>query len=278
MEIIDAHHHLWDRGRFTYSWLKQVPAIDRDYILRDYEEVVKGTGVTRSVHVQAEVDPLYGIQETRWILSMAEPEGPIAGVVGWAPIEQPGLEAFLKSLGTHPKLKGIRRLIQSEADARFCARPEFVAGVRCLAPLGLSFDLCIFHPQLAAAIELVRQVPEVSFVLDHIGKPAIRDRLLEPWKTQLRELAALPNVWCKVSGMATEAGPDWQPADLRPYLDHVVDCFGFSRLMWGSDWPVCTLATEYRRWLDFVRDAVKGVGEAEQRQLFGGTAAAFYRL
>lgn len=279
MDIIDAHHHLWDCGRFGYRWLKQAPALNRDFILRDYLEVIKGTGVSRSVHVQAEVDPQYAIQETRWILSMAEAEGPIAGVVGWAPIETPGLEAFLKALGSHPKLKGIRRLIQSEPDARFCARPEFVAGVRQLAPLGLSFDLCIYHPQLAAAIELVRQVPEVNFVLDHIGKPGIKDRLMDPWKAELRELSKLPNVWCKVSGMATEADVErWQGADLRPYLDHVVDCFGFSRLMWGSDWPVCTLATDYRRWLDWVREAVRDTSEADQRQLFGGTAAAFYRL
>ncbi len=279
MQIIDAHHHLWDRGRFSYQWLKQMPALDRDFILRDYEQLITGTGVTKSIHVQAEVEPLYGIQETRWILSMADAAGPVAGVVGWAPIEQEGIGAFLEKLGTHPKLKGIRRLIQSEADPGFCARPEFVAGVRKLAPLNLSFDICIYHPQLGAAIELVRQVPEVNFVLDHIGKPAIKDRLVEPWKAQLRELAALPNVWCKVSGMATEADwTAWKPADLRPYLDHVIDCFGFSRLMWGSDWPVCTLAASYGQWLELVQEAVQGASEAEKRQLFWDTATVFYRL
>lgn len=279
MEIIDAHHHLWDRGRFNYQWLKQQPALDRDFILRDYEEVIRGTGVTRSVHVQAEVDPLFGIQESRWILSMADAAGPVAGVVGWAPIEQDGLGDFLQKLGTHPKLKGIRRLIQSEADPQFCARPQFVAGVRKLAPLKLSFDLCVYHPQLAAAIQLVRQVPEVNFVLDHIGKPAIKDKVQEPWKTQLRELAALPNVWCKVSGMVTEADWNtWQAEDLRPYLDQVIDCFGFGRLMFGSDWPVCTLAASYQRWLEVVQEAVRGASGAEQRQLFWDTAAAFYRL
>jgi L-fuconolactonase len=277
VEIIDAHHHLWERGRFRYRWLGQLPALDRDFILRDYEEAIRGTGVTKSVHVQAEVDPLYGVQETRWVLSMAE--GPLAGVVGWAPIEQEGLDKFLETLGSHPKLKGIRRLIQSEADPRFCARPEFVAGVRKLAPLNLSFDLCLYHPQLAAAIELVRQVPEVNFVLDHVGKPAIKDGVQEPWKTQLRELARLPNVWCKVSGMVTEADwRAWKAADLRPYLDHVIDCFGFGRLMFGSDWPVCTLAAGFQQWLEVVQEAVRGASETEQRQLFRDTAAAFYRL
>ncbi|MBI2502767.1 MAG: amidohydrolase [Candidatus Latescibacteria bacterium] len=279
MEIIDAHHHLWDRGRFNYRWLKEMPALDRDFLLRDYEEAIKGTGVSRSVHIQAEVEPLFGIQETRWVLSMAEAAGPVAGVVAWAPVEQDSLDEYLEKLGTHPRLKGIRRLIQSEADLQFCARPQFVAGVRKLAPLGLSFDLCIYHPQLPAAIQLVRQAPEVNFVLDHLGKPAIKSKVQEPWKTQLRELASLSNVWCKVSGMVTEADwTNWRAEDLRPYLDHVIDCFGFDRLMFGSDWPVSTLAARYQQWLEVVQEAVKGASAAEQRQLFWDTARAFYRL
>ena len=279
MEIIDAHHHLWDRGRFSYRWLKSMPTIDRDYLLRDYEQVISGTGVVKSVHVQAEVDPQFGIQETRWILSMADAEGPIAGVVGWAPVEREDLDDFLEKLGPHPRLKGIRRLIQSEADVQFCARPEFVAGVRKLAKHHLSFDLCIFHPQLPAAIQLVRQAPEMNFVLDHIGKPNIKDKLQEPWMTQLRELASLPNVVCKVSGMVTEADwTSWKAEDLRPYLEHVIACFGFDRLMFGSDWPVSTLASRYQRWLEVVREAVRGASAAEQRQLFWDTATKFYRL
>lgn len=279
MEIIDAHHHLWDRGRFNYRWLKEMPALDRDFLLRDYEEAIKGTGVSRSVHIQAEVEPLFGIQETRWVLSMAEAAGPVAGVVAWAPVEQDSLDEYLEKLGTHPRLKGIRRLIQSEADLQFCARPQFVAGVRKLAPLGLSFDLCIYHPQLPAAIQLVRQAPEVNFVLDHLGKPAIKSKVQEPWKTQLRELASLSNVWCKVSGMVTEADwTNWRAEDLRPYLDQVIDCFGFDRLMFGSDWPVSTLAARYQQWLEVVQEAVKGASAAEQRQLFWDTARAFYRL
>lgn len=279
MEIIDAHHHLWDRARFGYAWLKQVPALDRDFLLRDYQQAIAGTGVVKSVHVQADVDPEYGIQETRWLLSMVEAGGPVAGVVAWAPVERPELGEFLDRLGTHPALKGVRRLIQGEADPGFCARPEFAAGVRALAARGLSFDLCVYHHQLPAVIQLVRQVPEASFVLDHIGKPDIRGQALEPWRTHLRELAALDNVVCKVSGVATEAHWErWTAADVRPYLDQVIAAFGFGRLMFGSDWPVSTLAVDYRRWLDLVREVVREASAAEQRQLFWETAARFYRL
>jgi len=279
VEIIDAHHHLWDRGRFKYGWLKEYPAIDRDFLLRDYQEAIRDCGVVKSVHVQAGVDEQFGLQETRWILSMADMGGPVAGVVGWAPVERDDLEDFLEKLGSHPRLKGIRRLIQGEPDPGFCARPEFVAGVRKLGARSLSFDLCIYHPQLPAAIELARQVPEVQFVLDHIGKPNIREGVLEPWKTHIRELAALENVVCKVSGVATEADwQQWTPQDLRPYLEHVIEVFGFDRLMFGSDWPVCTLAAGYRRWLEVVQEAVRQASAAEQRQLFWETAARFYRL
>ena len=151
--------------------------------------------------------------------------------------------------------------------------------MRKVAKHELYFDICTFHPQLPAAIQLVGQVPEMSFVLDHIGKPNIKDKLQEPWKAQLRELAALPNVVCKVSGMVTEADwTTWKAEDLRPYLEHVIACFGFDRLMFGSDWPVSTLASSYQRWLEVVQEAVKGASAAEQRQLFWDTATRFYRL
>lgn len=279
MQIVDAHHHLWERGRFVYPWLKNYPAIDRDYLFQDYEVVARRCGIAKSVFVQAEVEPRFGLQEARWALSLADSEGPISAVVAWAPIEQPGLEQYLQELAGHPRLKGIRRLIQGEADPNFCARPAFVAGVRQLARFGLSFDLCVYHYQLPAVLELVRQVPEVSFVLDHIGKPDIKAGILDPWQHHLRELAKLDNVMCKVSGMATEADwQRWKPEDLRPYLDRVIQAFGFERLMFGTDWPVCTLAVEGERWLEVVQEGVKEATEEEKRQLFCDTATTFYRL
>ncbi|NKB70259.1 MAG: amidohydrolase family protein [Candidatus Latescibacteria bacterium] len=278
MQIIDAHHHLWDRGRFIYSWLKERPPIDRDYLLRDYEEAIQGSGVVKSVFVQAGVDEPFAMQEARWALSMAQGSGPVAGVVAWAPVERPDLEDYLEKLGEDDHLKGIRRLIQGEADD-FCARPEFVAGVEKVAARGLSFDLCIYHPQLAAAVELVRQVPQASFVLDHIGKPGIKEGLMEPWSRQIGELAQLDNVVCKLSGLVTEADLDnWTPQDLRPYIERVVEVFGYDRLMFGSDWPVSTLAASYDRWLEVVYQALEGASQAEKEQVLQGTAARFYQL
>ena len=279
MEIIDAHHHLWERGRFRYSWLRGFPALDRDYLLHDFEQVARECGVARSVFVQADTDPAFGLQETKWALSLAQAGPTIAGVVGWAPVGADDLEDFLEKLGTHPLLKGVRRLIQGEPDPDFCTRPGFVAGVRCLAQRGLSFDLCVYHRQLPAVIRLVRQVPEASFVLDHAGKPGIATGQIEPWKSHIRELAGLENVVCKVSGMVTEAEwGTWKAADLRPYLEQVVQAFGFGRVMFGSDWPVSTLAADYRRWLETVQEAVRDATSREQEQLFSGTATRFYRL
>ncbi len=278
MQIVDAHLHLWDKSRFSYSWLSQVPEIDRNFLIADYEESIRGTGVVKSVHVQADVDPQFALQETRWVLSLAEADTPIEGVVAWAPVEDPGLDDFLDALGEHPQLKGFRRLIQTE-EIDFCTRPEFVAGVRKLAARGFSFDLCIYHPQLTSIIELVRQVPEMSFVLDHVGKPDIAAGSLQPWKEELGELAAMPNICCKISGMVTEADPkNWTVATLAPYIDSAIEAFGFERVMFGSDWPVCLLGASYGQWLEALLAAVGEAHEAELEHLFYTTAARFYRL
>lgn len=278
MQIVDAHHHLWDKSRFTYSWLAGEAEIDRSFLVSDYEECIRGTGVVKSVFVQAAVDGQFALQEARWALSLAEGDTPIQGVVAWAPVESPELESYLEALGAHPQLKGFRRLIQGEGLA-FCTAPPFVAGVRALAAKGYTFDLCIYHAQLPAAIELVRQVPEMSFVLDHLAKPDIRSGIMEPWATQLRELASLPNVHCKISGMVTEADRrSWQPGQLKPYIDAAVEAFGLERLMFGSDWPVSLLGVEYGEWIAVVREAFAGVDQASLERLMCTNAEAFYCL
>lgn len=279
-DIIDAHHHLWDRGRFRYSWLQQVPAIDRDYLLRDYQSVIAGTGVVQSVTVQADVDEPWALQETNWLLSMADGVGPVAAVVGWAPVERADeLEAFLEDQGDHPRLKGFRRLIQGEDDPGFAAREEFVQGVRRLGKAGFSFDLCVTHQQLPPVVELARQASDTMLVLDHIGKPDIRAGGLDPWRQHVRELAEMDNVYCKLSGMTTAAdSASWTIDMLRPYADAVIDAFGFSRLMFGSDWPVSTQAVDYQRWVTTVLDLVSGASSGELDALLRGTATRFYRL
>lgn len=280
MDIVDAHHHLWDRGRFNYSWLQEVPAIDQDYLLADYESVIADSGVVQSVHVQADVDAPWALQETNWLLSMADGAGPITAVVGWAPIEsETEMETFLEQQGDNPRLKGFRRLIQGEQDADFAARKSFVNGVRSLGEGGFSFDLCIYHDQLPAVIELARQVPEIPLVLDHIGKPNIAAGTLDPWQQQIRELASMEHVYCKLSGMATEAEfSSWTVDQLRPFADTVIEAFGFSRLMFGSDWPVSTQAVDYRRWIDTVGELTSGISAGERDAIMRGTATRFYRL
>jgi L-fuconolactonase len=209
---------------------------------------------------------------------MLEPR--IGGIVAWAPLEKgDAAEADIAALARIPLMRGVRRIIQFEPDLDFCLRPDFIAGVRRLKQFGLSFDICIDHRQMANTVAFARQVPDVPMILDHIGKPDIKGHALEPWRTHLRELAALPHVVCKVSGMVTEADhAGWTPDDLRPYLDAVIDEFGFDRLIYGGDWPVVRVAAEYPRWVQTLDGLLAGVGEADLRKLYRDNARRFYRL
>ncbi len=279
--LIDTHLHLWDPGYLRYSWLDNIPLLNKPYLLSDYNRHCAGVQVEKMVFLQCEVDPFYYQQEAAWITSLAAQDPRIAGMVPWAPLEKGDavrleLEALLAA---NPLTKGIRRIIQFEPDLDFCLRPDFVRGVQLLADYGLSFDICISHIQLANTVKLVAQCPNVPFILDHIGKPDIKGQVLEPWQTELRTLAAFPNVWCKMSGLVTEADHQaWTEADLQPYIDHVLTCFGFDRVIFGGDWPVAYQATLYPRWVETLQGAVSGCSEGELRQLFRENAVAFYRL
>ena len=279
--LIDTHLHLWDPGYLRYSWLDNNALLNKPYLIDDYNRHCDGVQVEKMVFLQCEVDPPYYQQEAAWITSLAAQDPRIAGMVPWAPLEKgdavrPELEALLAA---NPLTKGIRRIIQFEPELDFCLRPDFVRGVQLLADYGLSFDICISHIQLANTIKLVAQCPNVQFILDHIGKPDIKGGVLEPWQAELRTLAAFPNVWCKMSGLVTEADHQaWTPVDLQPYIDHVLDCFGFDRVMFGGDWPVAYQATLYPRWVETLQAAVSGCSAQELRQLFRDNAVAFYRL
>jgi L-fuconolactonase len=192
----------------------------------------------------------------------------------------PGRQECLPHRGEKNRLvKGIRRIIQFEPDPEFCLQPGFVEGVRILPEFDFSFDICIAHHQMANTLKFVRQCPEVSFILDHIAKPDIRHQVFEPWKTHLKEFAAMPNVYCKMSGLVVEADMErWTPGDLRPYIDHVLDCFGFDRVMFGGDWPVVLQASTYLRWVETLQAAVAGCSDEEKRKLFHDNAINFYRL
>jgi len=278
--IVDTHLHLWDPDHLRYPWLKGNELLNRRYLLDEYRQATGPVDVGKMVFLQCECDPAQFLDEAAWVTELAAADPRIQGIVPWAPLELgDAARPALEELARNPLIKGIRRIIQFEPDMDFCLRPEFVRGVQALPDYGFNFDICINHLQLANTIRMVAQCPNVQFILDHIGKPDIRGQIFEPWATQLRELAQFPNVWCKMSGLVTEADHQrWTPADLRPYIQQVIDCFGFERVIYGGDWPVAYQATEYPRWVHTLMDAVAGCTPAQLRQLFRDNAISFYRL
>ncbi len=274
--MIDAHHHLWRYSSAEYGWLDEgMRALRRDFLPDDLERVLASAGVDGAVTVQARQT----VEETRWLLDLAAECGAMRGVVGWAPIASAGFAGVLEELAERPKLKGLRHVIQAEADEHYILREDFNAGIRRLRGSGLVYEILIFERQLAQTIQFVDAHAEQVMVLDHVAKPRIREGLMEPWARQMRELAMRENVWCKVSGMVTEAEwSGWSLETLRPYLDVVVEAFGPGRLMAGSDWPVCLVATEYARWFEVLREYFAGYSAEEQAAVFGGTAVAVYGL
>ncbi|MFN8442940.1 MAG: amidohydrolase family protein [Caldilineaceae bacterium] len=279
--IIDTHLHLWDPGNLRYPWLDGNALLNKPYLLDDYRSACGPVQVEKMVFLQCEVDFAQFREEAAWVTSLAQQDPRIAGMVPWAPLEKgDAARADLEGLlAANPLVKGIRRIIQFEPQIDFCLRPDFVKGVQALADYGLSFDICISHIQMANTIKLVAQCPNVQFILDHIGKPDIRQQIFEPWKSEIKTLAQFPNVWCKVSGLVTEADHKaWTKEDLKPYIDHVIDVFGFDRVIYGGDWPVAYQATEYPHWVETLEWAVQGCSEVELRKLFHDNAEKFYRL
>jgi L-fuconolactonase len=278
--IVDSHVHLWDPTHFRMSWLDGSPSIDKPHGLAEYREHTAGLPIEGMVYLQVEVEPAYGLLEARWAADRADEEPRLQAIVAWAPLEfGEQSRAYLEELVTiDRRIKGVRRVIQGES-LEFATQPRFVRGVQLLPEYGLSFDICIKHPQLAGTLELVRQCPDVSFILDHIGKPDIAAGLTEPWKSELRKLAAFPNVICKISGMVTEANhAGWTADDLRPYVEHVIDSFGEDRIAFGGDWPVALLASPYKRWVDTLDQLTSDLSETARRKLWGENARRFYRI
>ncbi len=278
--IVDTHLHIWNLGRLRYPWLDGVPMLNKSHLIEDYRRACGPVAVAKIVFLQCECDFAQFQQEADWVTEVSRADPRIRGIVPWAPLEkgEAAGEALAK-LAANPLVKGVRRIIQFEADQEFCLKPAFVRGVQSLPVHGLSFDLCINHRQLANTIKLVRQCPQVRFILDHIGKPDIKAGLLDPWRAELRELARMENVWCKLSGLVTEADfAKWKPADLKPYIDHVIECFGFDRMMFGGDWPVSTQATDYPRWVATLDDALRGCTPDELHRVYVRNAEHFYRI
>ena len=277
--IVDTHVHLWKPTRFRYAWLDDLPLLNRPMLPSDLTTAIGPADVQKFIFVECGCDASQSLAETDWITELAEAEPRLKGIIAHAPLERgKSARADLEALGRRPLVKGVRRNLQGETN-EFLKRPEFIEGLKLLPEFGFTFDLCIRADQLTAAAELVRGAPQVTFVLDHFGKPAVRNKGFEPWARNLQALAALPNVVCKISGLATEANwTNWQSEDLEPYFDHALACFGLPRVMFGSDWPVATLATTYERWIETVLELVPNANDRERTQLFQTNAERIYRV
>jgi L-fuconolactonase len=276
---VDAHHHFWDPTRATYPFLTDdLAAIRRRFGPVDLEPSLATTGMDRTVLVQTRSDP----DETRAFLATAGATSFIGGVVGWADLTDPGVADTIAELRSGPDgrwLVGIRHQVHDEPDPAWVARPDVRRGIAAVGASGLAYDLLVRAREMPAALETVRALPDVRFVVDHLAKPPIAAGAFQPWADLLRAFGALPNVWCKVSGLVTEA--DWttgRPADLVPYVRHALDVFGPGRLMFGSDWPVCLLAASYEEVVAAARFALDGLTDAEMERVFGTTAIAVYGL
>ena len=276
--LTDAHVHFWDPAAGRYKWLDGVPALAGRRGPAEFARACGPVAVERLVFVQCGAAD--ALAEVAWVEGLAAAEPRLAAIVAHAPVEAgAAVEPWLEQLASRPRVRGVRRLLQDEPDDAFCLRPDFVEGVRRLERHGLSFDLCLYARQLGAVVELVRRCPGVRFILDHGAKPGIRAGRLDPWREEIRALAALPNVDCKLSGLATEADPRaWTTADLRPYVDHLLATFGPGRLLFGGDWPVSTLATDYPRWVATVEALLAGISADDQRRIWSTNAARVYRL
>ncbi len=278
--IVDSHVHIFDPANLSYPEISQVESLRRAFLPADFRAACGEVDVGEIVFLEVAVADHQCIDEALWVQDQAKIDPRIKAIVANLPLEGgAAIESDLARLAEIPLVRGVRRLIQSQADPEFCLQPSFIEGVNLLPKYGFSFDICIYHPQFANTLAFARQCPDVAFVLDHIGKPGIKAGEMEPWHSHMRELAEMPNVMCKISGATTEADHDtWTEDDLRPYLDHAIRTFGFDRVMFGGDWPVATLATDYPRWVRTVENAVAGCSQTELQKLFRDNARSFYRF
>jgi L-fuconolactonase len=274
--VIDSHHHFWRYDAAEYGWISDSMSILRkDFLSEDLKAEIGKAGIDGVVSVQAR----QSLSETRWLLGLASKNDFIRGVVGWVPLASPDLRAELERFAGEEKLKSVRHVLQDEPDDDFMLRPDFDHGIGILKEFGLRYDILIFGRHLTQAIKLVDRHPELTFILDHIAKPKIRENVISPWRENLVELARRPNVYCKLSGMVTESDHRaWTEAQLRPYMDTALEAFGPRRLMFGTDWPVCLLACSYQRWYEIVYRFSSVLSVSERQRLMGGTAIEAYGL
>lgn len=273
---IDAHQHFWIYKPEHYPWIGEgMDVLRRDFLPADLDPLLASVEFSGSVVVQAR----QSVEETEWLLELADRHASILGVVGWVDLCSPRVEEQLERFAAHPKMKGVRHLVQDEPDDAFMLRDDFQRGIGLLERHGLTYDILIFPRHLPYAVKLVEAFPDQPFVVDHLAKPDIKGGAIAGWREEFTRLARFENVYCKLSGMVTEAAwGRWKPEDFHPYLDVALEAFGPERLMIGSDWPVCTLSGEYKPVMEIVLDYVKKLSETEQDQILGANCAAFYGI
>jgi L-fuconolactonase len=275
MMRIDAHQHFWKFESAQYPWIRSEWPIRRDFLPPHLKPLLDKAGLDGCVAVQAR----QSLEESRRLLALATEYSFIKGVVGWVDLQSPAIDLRLAEFANHPRFVGVRHVVQDEPDPNFMLRPAFLRGIGLLGEFDLAYDILVYGRQLPAAIQLARKFPRQRFVLDHIAKPEIRKGSLSPWGEHIRRIAQFPNIFCKISGMVTEADwSRWRPGDFTRYLDLVLAAFGPARLMFGSDWPVCLLAGTYREVHDIVGSWCGKLSVTERRQIFGENARRFYGL
>ncbi|MDX3451916.1 amidohydrolase family protein [Streptomyces sp. ME02-8801-2C] len=278
MTVVDAHHHVWDLSVRDQDWIAEDSPLRRDFTMDDLAPQARAAGVDRTILVQTITVP----EETPEFLALAARHEPIAGVVGWTDLTRADIGdelARLRELPGGEYLKGIRHQVQGEPDPEWLLRPDVRRGLAAVADAGLVYDLVVLPRQLTACVRAAESLPQLTFVLDHLGKPPIASGALEPWASALRSLAALPNTVAKLSGLVTEADhASWTTGELRPYADTALDAFGPGRLMFGSDWPVCTLAASYGQVVSLAEELTASLDASEREEVFAGTATRVYGL
>jgi L-fuconolactonase len=273
---IDAHQHFWRYNNNEYSWIDDsMHVLKRDFLPEDLEQELHQAGFSGSIAVQARQN----LEETSWLLSLADQNEFIKGVIGWVDLRSNNIEDQLQEFCQHPKLVGVRHVVQDEPDDNFIVRDDFLRGISLLKKYKLVYDILIFPKHLPVSVELVKMFPDQTFVLDHIAKPNIKSKNIIPWKDDITKLAAHSNVFCKLSGMVTEADwKQWKRDDFYPYLDTVFAAFSSDRLLIGSDWPVCTVAGSYKSVMAIVPDYVENIDNKESDRIFGRNAQLVYSI
>jgi len=274
--IIDSHQHFWQLGRFDYPWMNSsLGVLYRDYFPDQLEPILARNGVGKTVLVQAS----NSVEESRWLLKLADEHAFIGGVVGWVDLISDDVNRQLDELVSHPKFKGVRHLVESEPADDWLVQPQVLRGLKRLSTYGVSYDLLVHTRHLKHIQKVVDACPDLKLVVDHMAKPPIAKGAIETWRQELRQVAANANIHCKLSGLVTEANrTSWTTGDLRPYVDCALELFGSSRLLFGSDHPVCLLAASYEHVLESFRELLTELSADEQERIFARNAAEFYRL